>query len=156
MNEILITIHDASAKHEHCSTKECLFCLEYTYNELLSDTDETIAEKSSDGSPSMTKHELQNFEVLFPCECAVYAHPTCLQTWLSYKSACPICNTRMRLDSVDDQRLQHSSSLHVDLSTLHNIHTECSCCMITQRLLYISVGILSLYFLFGHALHIAW
>jgi hypothetical protein len=38
-------------------------------------------------------HILQNCGGLFSCECAVYTHPTCLQTWLLHNQSCPMCKT---------------------------------------------------------------
>jgi hypothetical protein len=44
-------------------------------------------------APPPTDHRLQNCGGLFSCECAVYTHPPCLQTWLLHNQSCPMCKT---------------------------------------------------------------
>jgi hypothetical protein len=59
------------------------------------------------------KSMVKNFGDLFPCDCAVHAHGTCLQQWLDIEQTCPICRTRIEdgttaslIDGDDDNEIE--------------------------------------------------
>ena len=40
-------------------------------------------------------YTIQNKTYYFSCDCKIYTHAKCMQTWLEYAQKCPICRTKL-------------------------------------------------------------
>ena len=96
------------------------------------------------------KSVVNNFGDLFPCDCAVHTHGTCLQQWLDIEQTCPICRTPIEdgtaslIDGDDDNEIEVPRSRR---SVRETTTTSCSirgntaktgcCCCIATLLVYL-------------------
>ena len=147
-----------------CDTdKECLFCLNNSYEEFLSDEDSETTYEREYSNRIHTEQQLQNFKHLFPCNCSVYAHPLCLQIWLSQQQACPICITPIIIEEPDDTfvSIQPIHSIHSIInrdssnqteSSSPREHKTCSTTCVIKRSLYFSIAGVIVYLFIGNLL----
>jgi len=140
-------------ENEHLADKECLFCLDHIYEELLSDeeNDTNLQEKKRTNNVQT----LQNFNTLFPCNCSVYAHSQCLQTWLLQQQTCPICIVGLTVenisphavfDTINDIRL-YTPNVALVQSIEENTQSceKCSSSCVFKRLIYASISCILVY-----------
>ena len=94
---------------------------------------------------------VKNFGDVFPCDCAVHTHGTCLQQWLNREQTCPICRTPIEdgvaslIDGGDDDNEMESP--HRRRPTPETTTTSCPirsngaktgcCCCIAIVLVYV-------------------